>query len=64
MATKKLEVEISDTLYDRFYNSVTERGGIFRSKDKKETAHNAFRSAVEVAIKEFLDLRSNKRDVK
>ncbi len=64
MGTRILQVEISDNLYDRFYENVTEAGGIWRSKDKKETAHSAFRSAVEVAPKEFLDLRSNKRDVK
>ncbi len=64
MGTKILQVEISDNIYDRFYESVTEPSGIWRSKDKKETAHSAFRSAVEVALKEFLDLRGRKRDVK
>ena len=52
---KKLDVEISDTLHDKFYREVTKPGGIFRSKDKNETAGGAFQSAVEVALQEFLD---------
>jgi len=61
MGTKILQVEISDTLYDKFHRSVTEPGGLWRSKDKKETAQSAFQSAVEVALKEFLDSRDKKR---
>jgi hypothetical protein len=60
----KLEVEISNTLHDKFYREVTEPGGIFRSKDKKETAYGAFQSAVEVALQEFLDSREKKQTAK
>ena len=61
---KKLNIEISDTLHDKFYREVTEPGGIFRSKDKKETAGGAFQSAVEIALQEFLDSREKKRSNK
>ena len=61
---KKLDVEISDTLHDKFYREVTEPGGIFRSKSKKETAGGAFQSAVEIALLEFLDSREKKRSNK
>ncbi len=54
---KKLDVEISSTLYGTFYKAVKEPGGIIRSKDKKETAYGALQSAVEVALQEFLDSR-------
>lgn len=64
MGTKKLDVEISDTLYDRFHRDVTEAGGIWRSKDKKETAQSALQSAMEVALKEFLDSRHKERIAK
>ena len=57
----KLEVEISNTLHDKFYREVTEPGGIWRSREKKEKAQSAFQSAVEVALKEFLDTRGKKR---
>lgn len=61
---KKIDIEISDTLHDKFYREVTKPGGIFRSKDKKETAGGAFQSAVEVALQEFLDSREKKRSNK
>ncbi len=64
MGMKKLDVEVLDTLYDRFHQDVTEPGGIWRSKDKEETAHSAFQSAVEVALKEFLDSHGRKRSTK
>ncbi len=60
MGTKKLDVEISETLYNRFRESVTEPGGIWRGNYKKETAYSAFQSAVEEALKEFLDSRLKK----
>jgi len=60
MGTKKLDVEVPDALWDRFYSEVTKPGGIWRSKNKNETAQSAFHSAVEVALKEFLDSRKNK----
>ena len=61
---KKLDIEISDTLHDKFYRKVTEPGGIWRSKDEKETAGGSFQSAVEVALQEFLDSREKKRSNK
>ncbi len=64
MGTKKLDVGISDVLYDKFYREVTEPEGIWRGKYKKETAQSAFQSAVEVALKEFLDSRDKKRTAK
>ncbi len=53
MGTKMLQVEISDTLYDRFNSVVREKGGRWRGK--KEAAYKAFQTAVEVAIEEFLN---------
>lgn len=61
MGIKKLDVEISDTLYDHFRQVVTEVGGKWRSKDKKETAGTAFQSAIEVALQRFLDSIEGKK---
>jgi hypothetical protein len=55
MGTKILQVEISDVLHDRFYKVVTEKGGKWRSRNKKEAAYKAVQSAVEIALKGFLD---------
>jgi hypothetical protein len=58
MGMKKLDVEISDALYERFYQEVTKPGGLWRRGDyKRETARSAFRSAIETALAEFLDSR-------
>jgi len=54
MGTKVLQVEISDTLYQRFYEVITKKGGKWRSNNKKETAHKAIQSAIEVALEKFL----------
>jgi len=59
MGMTKLQVEISDTLYQRFYEMVTEKGGKWRSNNKKETAQKAVQSAVEVALEKFLDSLDN-----
>lgn len=53
MGTKKLQVEISDTLYDRFDKVVREKGGRWRGKN--EAAYKAFQSAAEVALEKFLN---------
>ena len=55
MGTKTLQVEISEALYDRFYRVVTEKGGRWRSKNKKDAAYKAFQTAIEVALERFLD---------
>ena len=58
----KLEVEIEDSLYNKFHDLVTIPGGIWRKRNyKKETAQAAFQSAVEVALKEFLNSREKKQ---
>ncbi len=58
----KLEVEIEDSLYNKFYQDVTNPGGIWRKRDyRKETARSAFQSAVEAALQEFLDSREKKQ---
>ena len=54
MGTKVLQVEISDTLYQRFYEVITKKGGKWRSNNKKETAQKAVQSAVGVALERFL----------
>ncbi len=59
MGMTKLQVEISDTLYQRFYEMVTKKGGKWRSNNKKETAQKAVQSAVEVALEKFLDSLDN-----
>ncbi len=53
MGTKTLQVEITDTMYDRFDRVVREKGGRWRSK--KEAGYKAFQSAVEFALEKFLD---------
>ena len=60
MGIKKLDIEINDSLNDRFQREVTEPGGLWRSKNKKETAYGALQSALEVALTEFLDSRKGK----
>jgi len=54
MGTKMLQVEISDVLYENFYEVVTQKGGKWRSNNKKETAQKAVQSAVGVALERFL----------
>ena len=54
MGTKMLQVEVSDVLYEKFYEVVTKKGGKWRSNNKKETAQKAVQSAVGVALERFL----------
>ena len=54
MGTKMLQVEISDVLYEKFYEVVTQKGEKWRSNNKKETAQKAVQSAVGVALERFL----------
>jgi hypothetical protein len=58
VGTKKLEVEISNTLYDRFYGTVITKKGPWRGR--KEQAYKATHTAVEAALEEFLDSLENK----
>lgn len=54
MATKTLTVELSEDLYRRFVETVTDKGGPWRSKRKKETFTKALESAVTAALMLFL----------
>ena len=54
MATKTLSVELPEDLYTRFIETVTEKGGRWRSKRKKETSTKALESAVYAALMLFL----------
>jgi len=58
MGTKKLQVEISDTLYDRFYRAATAKKGKWRGSE--QSAGKAFQTAVEAALLEFLNSIKNK----
>ena len=54
MTTKTLTVELKEDLYRKFIEIVTERGGRWRSKRKKETFTKALESAVATALTVFL----------
>ena len=54
MATKTLTVELSEDLYIKFIETVTEKGGRWRSKRKKETFTKALESAANAALMLFL----------
>ena len=53
MGTKMLHVEVSDTLYDRFYRAATDKKGKWRGSE--QSAGRAFQTAVEAALQCFLD---------
>ena len=59
---KKLEVEISDTLYDRLYRVVPTPAFLWRNR--RETAYRAIERAVETALKRFLDELENKAQLR
>ena len=50
-----LSVQVEADLVDRFVHTVTEKGGLWRSKRKKETFQKALESAVAVALTKFLE---------
>jgi len=54
MATKTLSVELPEVLYRKFIGTVTEKGGLWRSRRKKEAATKAIESAVYAALMLFL----------
>ena len=54
MATKTLTVELSEDLYNKFIETVTEVGGRWRSRRKQETFTSAIESAVYAALTLFL----------
>lgn len=54
MATKTLTVELPEELYRKFVETVTEKGGPWRSKRKEETFTKALESAVYAALMLFL----------
>ena len=53
MGTKMLHVEVSDTLYDRFYQAATDKKGKWRGS--KQSAGKALQTVVEAALLQFLD---------
>jgi hypothetical protein len=53
MGTKMLQVEISDTLYDRLHRVAPDPSMLWRNRH--EPAYRAIERAVEVALKRFLD---------
>ena len=50
-----LSVQIEADLVERFVHGVTEKGGLWRRKRKKETFQKALESAVAVALTKFLE---------
>jgi hypothetical protein len=54
MATKTLTVELPEDFYIEFIDTVTKKGGLWRSKRKKETFTSALESAVTAALMLFL----------
>ena len=54
MTTKTLAIELPEDLYIRFIETVTEKGGRWRSRRKQETFTSAVESAVYVALMLFL----------
>ena len=58
MGTKMLHVEVSDTLYDRFYRAATDKKSKWRGSE--QSAGRAFQTAVEAALLEFLDSLENR----
>ena len=54
MATKTLTVELPEDVYSKFVETVTAKGGRWRSKRKKETFTGAVESAVTAALMLFL----------
>ena len=54
MATKTLTVALSADLYGKFMETVTEKGGRWRSRRKKDTPSKAIESAVTAALMLFL----------
>jgi len=54
MATKTIAVELPEDLYQKFIETVTEKGGRWRSRRKKETFTKALESAVYAALTLFL----------
>jgi len=54
MATRILTVELSEDLYRKFIETVTEKGGPWRSRRKEETFTKAVESAVTTALMLFL----------
>lgn len=54
MAIKTLTVDLSEGLCDKFIETVTEEGGLWRSKRKEETSADAIEPAVMVALMLFL----------
>jgi len=63
MATKILTVELPEDLYIKFIETVTEKGGLWRSRRKKETFTSAVESAVYAALMLFLEGLDGKHEL-
>lgn len=63
MATKTLTVELPEDLYIKFIETVTTKGGRWRSKRKKETSTKALESAVYAALMLFLKSLDGNHDL-
>ena len=63
MATKTLTVELPEDLYRKFIETVTEKGGLWRSRRKKETFTKAVESAVYAALMLFLQGLDGKHEL-
>ena len=55
---KILQVEISDTLYNRFYKAATNKKGKWRGSE--QSAGKAFQTAIEAALQEFINSLENR----
>jgi len=63
MATRTLTVELPEDLYSKFIETVTEKGGRWRSKRKKETSTSAVEAAVYAALMLFLQGLDEKHEL-
>ena len=54
MTTKTLTVELPEDLHRKFIETVTEKGGRWRSKSRNESFQDALESAVTAALMLFL----------
>jgi hypothetical protein len=60
MATKTLTVELPEDFYIEFIETVTKKGGLWRSKRNKETFTEALESATYAALMLFLQCLDRK----
>jgi len=63
MATKTLTVELPEDFYIEFIDTVTKKGGPWRSKRNKETFTEALESAIYAALMLFLQGLDGKHEL-